>query len=193
VLLFLEEEGGTLCRVTSRRREEEDSRTAAAQEGSHHRERSNRPTSTKTGCRTTQTSAHKTRVYLRTPAAQWETSTETGCRTTQTSAHKTRVYLRTPAAQWETPTGCRTPHRRTKYRSVKPVTYQGYERMVRNHLVPTLERIKLKALTPAHLRLHAALGIDQVGIAVGDVIGAFDLGLHRSYLLLEVQRLALIL
>jgi integrase len=36
--------------------------------------------------------------------------------------------------------------------SVKPVTYDGYERMVRNHLVPTLGRIKLKALTPMHLR-----------------------------------------
>jgi integrase len=40
----------------------------------------------------------------------------------------------------------------SKKGSVKPVTYQGYERMVRNHLVPTLGRIKLKALTPAHLR-----------------------------------------
>jgi integrase len=40
----------------------------------------------------------------------------------------------------------------SKKGSVKRVTYEGYARQVRNHLVPTLGRIKLKALTPAHLR-----------------------------------------
>ena len=40
----------------------------------------------------------------------------------------------------------------SKKGSVKPATYHGYERMVRNHLAPTLGRIKLKALTPTHLR-----------------------------------------
>jgi integrase len=40
----------------------------------------------------------------------------------------------------------------SKKSSVKRVTYEGYARQMRNHLVPTLGRIKLKALTPAHLR-----------------------------------------
>jgi integrase len=40
----------------------------------------------------------------------------------------------------------------SKKGSVKRVTYEGYIRQVRNHLVPTLGRIKLMALTPAHLR-----------------------------------------
>ena len=40
----------------------------------------------------------------------------------------------------------------SKKGSVKRVTYEGYARQVRNHLVPTLGRIKLRALTPAHLR-----------------------------------------
>jgi integrase len=40
----------------------------------------------------------------------------------------------------------------SKKGSVKRVTYEGYARQVRNHLVPTLGRIKLKALKPAHLR-----------------------------------------
>ena len=40
----------------------------------------------------------------------------------------------------------------SKKGSVKRVTYEGYARQVRNHLVPTLGQIKLKALTPAHLR-----------------------------------------
>jgi integrase len=40
----------------------------------------------------------------------------------------------------------------SKKGSVKRVTYEGYARQMRNHLVPTLGRIKLKALTPAHLR-----------------------------------------
>jgi integrase len=40
----------------------------------------------------------------------------------------------------------------SKKGSVKRVTYEGYARQVRNHLVPTLGCIKLKALTPAHLR-----------------------------------------
>jgi integrase len=40
----------------------------------------------------------------------------------------------------------------SKKGSVKRVTYEGYARQVRNHLVPTLGWIKLRALTPAHLR-----------------------------------------
>ncbi len=40
----------------------------------------------------------------------------------------------------------------SKQGSVRPVTYQGYERMVRNHLIPTLGRTRVKALTPTHLR-----------------------------------------
>ena len=36
--------------------------------------------------------------------------------------------------------------------SVRPATYEGYARQVRNHLIPTLGPIKLRALTPTHLR-----------------------------------------
>jgi integrase len=36
--------------------------------------------------------------------------------------------------------------------SVRPATYEGYARQVRNHLTPTLGPIKLRTLTPAHLR-----------------------------------------
>ena len=36
--------------------------------------------------------------------------------------------------------------------SVRPATYEGYARQVRNHLTPTLGPIKLRALTPTHLR-----------------------------------------
>src|SRR5215203_3849867 len=36
--------------------------------------------------------------------------------------------------------------------SVRPATYEGYARQVRNHITPTLGPIKLRALTPAHLR-----------------------------------------
>ncbi len=36
--------------------------------------------------------------------------------------------------------------------SVRAATYQGYDRQVRNHISPALGRIKLKALSPAHLR-----------------------------------------
>ena len=36
--------------------------------------------------------------------------------------------------------------------SVKPVTFENRERMVRNHLTPALGRIKLKALNPAHIQ-----------------------------------------
>ncbi len=36
--------------------------------------------------------------------------------------------------------------------TVKQTTYESYERLVRIHLVPTLGRIKLKNLTPAHVR-----------------------------------------
>jgi len=36
--------------------------------------------------------------------------------------------------------------------TVKHTTYESYERLVRIHLVPTLGRIKLKDLTPTHVR-----------------------------------------
>src|SRR5215207_4324056 len=36
--------------------------------------------------------------------------------------------------------------------SVKPVTFESYERLVRVHIVPALGRLKLKALTPLHVR-----------------------------------------
>ena len=36
--------------------------------------------------------------------------------------------------------------------SVRPITFESYERLVRVHVVPTLGRIKLKALSPAHLQ-----------------------------------------
>jgi site-specific recombinase XerC len=35
---------------------------------------------------------------------------------------------------------------------VRDTTYRGYERLVRNHITPTLGRIKLKALTATHIR-----------------------------------------
>ena len=36
--------------------------------------------------------------------------------------------------------------------SVKPVTFENYEQLVRVHIVPALGRIKLKTLSPAHLQ-----------------------------------------
>ena len=36
--------------------------------------------------------------------------------------------------------------------SVKSVTFESYERLVRMYIVPALGRIKLKALTPLHIR-----------------------------------------
>src|SRR5215203_6720900 len=36
--------------------------------------------------------------------------------------------------------------------TVKHTTYESYERLMRTHLVPTLGRIKLKDLTPTHVR-----------------------------------------
>jgi integrase len=36
--------------------------------------------------------------------------------------------------------------------SVRPITFESYERLVRVHMVPALGRIKLKALSPAHLQ-----------------------------------------
>jgi integrase len=36
--------------------------------------------------------------------------------------------------------------------TVKATTYETYERLMRLHLVPTLGRIKLKNLTPTHVR-----------------------------------------
>lgn len=36
--------------------------------------------------------------------------------------------------------------------TVKQTTYEGYERLIRLHLLPALGSIKLKALAPAHVR-----------------------------------------
>ena len=36
--------------------------------------------------------------------------------------------------------------------SVKPVSFENYERLVRNHIAPALGRVKLAKLTPAHLQ-----------------------------------------
>ncbi len=36
--------------------------------------------------------------------------------------------------------------------TVKPVTYESYARLVRVHVVPALGRVKLKSLTPPHVR-----------------------------------------
>jgi len=36
--------------------------------------------------------------------------------------------------------------------SVKPITYESYERLVRGHVNPALGHLKLKALTPPHVR-----------------------------------------
>ena len=36
--------------------------------------------------------------------------------------------------------------------SVKPITYESYERLVRVHIAPALGHLKLKALTPPHVR-----------------------------------------
>jgi integrase len=36
--------------------------------------------------------------------------------------------------------------------SVKPITFESYERLVRLHIVPAVGRVKLKNLTPAHLQ-----------------------------------------
>jgi integrase len=36
--------------------------------------------------------------------------------------------------------------------SVQDITYRDYEHLVRNHIIPALVNIKLKALTPAHIR-----------------------------------------
>jgi integrase len=36
--------------------------------------------------------------------------------------------------------------------TVKRITYESYERLIRLHLVPALGRIKLKNLSPTHVR-----------------------------------------
>lgn len=36
--------------------------------------------------------------------------------------------------------------------SVRDITYRDYEQLVRNHIIPALGNIKLKSLTPAHIR-----------------------------------------
>lgn len=36
--------------------------------------------------------------------------------------------------------------------SVKPVTFENYERLVRNHIAPGLGRVKLTKLSPAHVQ-----------------------------------------
>jgi hypothetical protein len=52
--------------------------------------------------------------------------------------------------------------------SVKPITYESYERLVRVHIAPALGHLKLKGLTPPHVRalyrskLEAALSPSTV-------------------------------
>src|SRR4051794_21855975 len=36
--------------------------------------------------------------------------------------------------------------------NVRPITFETYERLVRVHVIPALGRVKLKALSPAHLQ-----------------------------------------
>jgi integrase len=52
--------------------------------------------------------------------------------------------------------------------SVKPVTLENRERVVRNHLTPALGRIKLKALTPAHIQSLYRAKLDE-GLAPSTV------------------------
>jgi integrase len=35
---------------------------------------------------------------------------------------------------------------------VRPIPFESYERLIRVHIVPAVGRIKLKALSPAHLQ-----------------------------------------
>jgi integrase len=80
----------------------------------------------------------------------------------------------------------------SKKGSVKPVTYQGYERMVRNHLVPTLGRIRLMALTPMHLRslyrekTEAALSARTVGYVHATIHNALKQALDDGLILRNV-------
>jgi len=44
--------------------------------------------------------------------------------------------------------------------SVKPVTFESHERLVRTHIAPALGRIKLKNLTPAHIQAFYRTKLD---------------------------------
>jgi integrase len=52
--------------------------------------------------------------------------------------------------------------------SVKPSTFESYERMMRNHIKPALGHKKLKALTPDHVQYFYQSKLD-VGLASGTV------------------------
>ena len=52
--------------------------------------------------------------------------------------------------------------------SVKPSTYEGYERMIRNHIKPALGHRKLKNLAPDHVQYFYQKKLD-VGLAPGTV------------------------
>jgi integrase len=45
--------------------------------------------------------------------------------------------------------------------SVKPATHESYERLVNKHVSPALERVKLSALTPAHLQSFYRAKLDE--------------------------------
>ncbi|MDP8972131.1 MAG: N-terminal phage integrase SAM-like domain-containing protein [Actinomycetota bacterium] len=53
--------------------------------------------------------------------------------------------------------------------SVKQTTYESYERLACVHLVPALGRIKLKNLTPAHMRGLYREKLDSGLSAIGDI------------------------
>jgi integrase len=62
--------------------------------------------------------------------------------------------------------------------SVKPITFESYERLVRGHIIPALGRVKLKNLSPAHLQAFYWDRIDA-GLSPATVRYLHSL-LHRS-------------
>jgi integrase len=52
--------------------------------------------------------------------------------------------------------------------SVKPSSYEGYERMCRVHIAPALGKVKLSKLTPAHLQGFYQKKLND-GLAPGSV------------------------
>jgi integrase len=62
--------------------------------------------------------------------------------------------------------------------SVKPITFESYERLVRGHIVPALGRVKLKNLSPPHLQAFYRDRLDT-GLSPATVRYLHSL-LHRS-------------
>ena len=62
--------------------------------------------------------------------------------------------------------------------SVKPVTFESYERTVRNHIIPALGRVKLVKLTPVHLQSFYQERLDS-GLSPASVRYAHAV-LHRA-------------